>query len=180
MPQKLFDDKIAEPKFWQDVLNKICHQTKADHSEGKDYHRPTNKLLSGADIASIVKETKFEAYQQLTSIEKKSENCEAQPKDCVYEEKTFKAVVEKVIINSKPYGETNLKDLAKSFHLLYQNQFTPASKNPILDFNKYDDDKFEYSHEERGEQEKYDKTLYDTIVGAINHYLPKIYGEARQ
>ena len=47
-------------------------------------------------------------------------------------------------------------------------------------FNKYDDDKFEYSHEERGEQEKYDKTLYDTIVGAINHYLPKIYGEARQ
>lgn len=180
MSQKLFDDMIAEPKFWLDVLNETCNQTKAVQGEEKEYHRPTNKLLSGADIAAIVKEAKFEAYQQLTSSEKESMNGGAQPRDCVYEEMSFKAVVEKVIIDSNPYGETNLKDLAKSFHVLYQNQFTPASKNPILNFNKYDDDKLEYSHEERDDQEEYDKTLYDTIVGAINHYLPKIYGEARQ
>lgn len=180
MPQKLFEDKIAEPKFWWDVLNKTCYQTKDADNKDKDYHRPTNKLLSGADIASIVKEAKFEAYQQLTSIEKKSESCEAQPMDCVYEEESFKAVVEKVIINSKPYGETNLKDLAKSFHLLYQNQFTPASKNPFLDFSKYNDDKLNYAEQKCDALEKYDKTLYDSIVGAINYYLPKIYGEARQ
>lgn len=180
MPQKLFDDKIAEPKFWQDVLNNTCYQTKADNSEDNDYHRPTNKLLSGADIASIVKEAKFEAYQHLKSSEKESGNGGVQPKDCVYEEMSFKAVVEKVIIDCKPYGETNLKDLAKSFHVLYQNQFTPASKKPILDFNKYNDDKLDYPREKRDDQEKYDKTLYDTIVEAINHYLPKIYGEARQ
>lgn len=180
MSQKLFDDMIAEPKFWLDVLNETCNQTKPVQGEEKEYHRPTNKLLSGADIASIVKEAKFEAYQQLTSSEKESMNGGAQPKDCVYEETSFKTAVKKVIIDSKPYGETNLKDLAKSFHVLYQNQFTPASKNPILDFSKYDDDKLEYFHEERDGQEKYDKTLYDTIVGAINHYLPKIYGEARQ
>ena len=180
MPQKLFDDAIAEPEFWLNVLNMTCNQTKPVHDEDNNYHRPTNKLLSGADIASIVKEAKFEAYQQLTSSEKESMNGGAQPKDCVYEETSFKTAVKKVIIDSKPYGETNLKDLAKSFHVLYQNQFTPASKNPILDFSKYDDDKLEYFHEERDGQEKYDKTLYDTIVGAINHYLPKIYGEARQ
>ena len=56
----------------------------------------------------------------------------------------------------------------------------PDYMNMLVDFNKYNDDKLDYPREKRDDQEKYDKTLYDTIVEAINHYLPKIYGEARQ
>ena len=79
--------------------------------------------------------------------------------------------------NYKPYGETNLKDIVKCFLKLHENEFVPAGGNCILDFDCYDTDKRLYIHDpnpaKRWENE-YDKVLYYTIVGAINHYSKEL------
>jgi hypothetical protein len=79
----------------------------------------------------------------------------------------------------KPYGETNLPSLAKSFLDLFQNQFEPASESFILNFSDFDEIELLYTPtnmDENGNVEgvdaKYDKILFHTLVGAINHYLP--------
>ena len=78
----------------------------------------------------------------------------------------------------KPYGETNLKDIVKCFLKLHENEFVAASGDCILDFDCYDDDKKLYRHSVdciNSRTNNYDKVLYYTIVGAINHYSKELH-----
>ena len=75
--------------------------------------------------------------------------------------------------NFKPYGETNLKDIARCFVKLYENQFVPASGRCILDFDMFDGERCVYMHSPDTDSKwanAYDRVLYYTVVGAINHY----------
>lgn len=187
MPQLLFDTELASPEVWLEVLNACCCTNPDDcvvvtENEGDRYlwrgkKKPNNKLLSGADISSIIKEAKFEANQeQQGSVE-----------NCFYEKKRFVEIVKDVIRNSKPYGETDLINLVKSFYSLNKNQLESASGACILDFSHFDEDELKYVPLlEEGSADKeymttgisakdenrYNKVLFHTLVGAINHYLP--------
>lgn len=187
MPQRLFDAELMDTDVWLDVLNGCCTSTPDEcivvvEKEGDRYmwkgkKKPSNKLLSGADISSIIKEAKFKANQE------KQDSVET----CFYEKNRFLGIVKEVIKNFKPYGETNLINLAKSFYILNKNQVESASGSCILDFNHFDEDELQYVPSlEEGSKDKefvvteirdndnnrYNKVLFNTLVGAINHYLP--------
>ena len=128
--------------------------------------RPKNKLLTGADISALIKEAKLFIHpapirQQMPAT--------------IYDEPQMISAVRHLMKgqNFKPYGETNLKDIVKCFLKLHENQFVPASGHCILDFGCYDDDRHIYLHrpgQEQAWENTYDRVLYYTIVGAINHY----------
>lgn len=192
MPKTLFDEQLTMPETWLTVMNKYCitdpdgcklTQEKDENGEPTDRYiwenrrKPTNKLLSGADISAIIKEAKFKANRNLT-LAKGNEAC-------IYNATQFLELTKDAIVKFKPYGETNISDLAKSFLTLYQNQFEPAAGACILNFEHFDDDKLCYkiSADEQiaygvGVTNKgtatgqYDSILFQTLVGAINHYLP--------
>lgn len=182
----LFDPQLENPNFWLQIINECCVPDNAsctlvDSNEGrtdKDGNpleplyvwsstaRPRNKLLTGADISALIKETKF--WIQPKPIVKNIPLI-------VYTKDNVADAVRHILKKGqfKPYGETNLKDIAKCFVKLYENQFVPASGQCILDFDMFDGEKCIYRHKLENEKKwenAYDKALYCTIVGAINHY----------
>lgn len=181
MPQQLFDSGLIDIKEWLAVLNKCCTNNAdaciVDLEGGyiwKEKKKPSNKLLSGADISAIIKEAKFKANQGQQGDEEGN---------CIYEKEKFLKIVTNVIQDFKTYGETNLINLAKSFYTLNKNQVESASGSCILDFSNFDEEELKYvpSDKEKDyvdvkisdkDDNRYDKVLYNTLVGAINHYLP--------
>ena len=181
MPQQLFDSGLIDIKEWLAVLNKCCTNNAdaciVDLEGGyiwKEKKKPSNKLLSGADISAIIKEAKFKANQGQQGDEEGN---------CIYEKEKFLKIVTNVIQDFKTYGETNLINLAKSFYTLNKNQVESASGSCILDFSNFDEEDLKYvpSDKEKDyvdvkisdkDDNRYDKVLYNTLVGAINHYLP--------
>lgn len=188
MPINLFDTKLEECSVWIDILNKACTDRPEDcylkEQNGRylwnNGKKPGNKLLSGADISSIIKEAKFRAMRKIEAKNKSSaDDLSDVLEQSVYGKELFISTVIEVIRGFKPYGETNLSNLAKSFRSLFQNQFEPASGNFILDFNDFDETEVCYTPHEPVDEghcpnssERYDRVLYHTLVGAINHYLP--------
>lgn len=178
MPQQLFDSGLIDIKEWLAILNKCCTNYAdaciVDLEGGyiwKEKKKPSNKLLSGADISAIIKEAKFKANQG------------QQEENCIYEKEKFLKIVTDVIQDFKTYGETNLINLAKSFYTLNKNQVESASGSCVLDFSNFDEEELKYvpSDKEKDyvdekisdkDDNRYDKVLYNTLVGAINHYLP--------
>ncbi len=193
MPGELFATSLLDEFVWMNILNECCSKNPEECSlvkqkiENKEYstyrwkekRRPTNKLLTGADISSIIKEVKF----------KVNPNLQPANGSVVYEHTSIVNAVKEIIQEFRPYGETNLVDIAKCFLLLFKNQFESASGNCILDFKQFDEDELIYTpckyigNQEEDDKSKYinknimcryDSVLYDTIVGAINYYLPKM------
>lgn len=178
MPQRLFDERLECSDTWVEILNAKCSKHPQDCilNEGKDgkmlwcnRKKPSNKLLTGADISSIIKEAKFRCKQDANK----------KGVDNVYDFELFKNKIQGILSEFKPYGETNLPSLAKSFLDLYQNQFEPASESFILNFSDFDEIDLLYTPTNidkngniKGVDAKYDKILFHTLVGAINHYLP--------
>lgn len=182
MPQQLFDPELANSATWVNLLNKCCTSNPENcilyEKEGRWVwgKRPNNKLLSGADISSIIKEAKFKANYELRGEEEKK---------CIYEKNRFLEIVYDIIKHFKTYGETNLINLAKSFYTLNKNQVEAASGSCVLDFDNFDEDELKYvpslSDKDKkfwvdkigdGDNNRYNQVLYNTLVGAINHYLP--------
>lgn len=184
MPKRLFDANLSDINVWIDVLNKCCTATPNDSIVNDDKEngrymwpgnkKPYNKLLSGADISYIIKEAKFNANPKNQDINNRS---------CIYEKDLFLEIVKDIIKDFKPYGETNLINLAKSFYTLNKNQVESASESCILDFSHFNEDELRYEpsgiieckYIENGNDKGtnlYDKILFNTLVGAINHYLP--------
>ena len=187
--KQLFATTLEEESFWLKIINECCTSDIAacvlkNINEGiKDENgnekspmymwssssKPKHKLMTGADISALIKEAKFRIYPE--------------PKDSnsaiIYNETNMGNAVRNILKegNYKPYGETNLKDIVKCFLKLHENEFVPAGGNCILDFDCYDTDKRLYIHDpnsaKRWENE-YDKVLYYTIVGAINHYSKEL------
>lgn len=194
MAEGLFDKQLLDKNIWLEVLDECCSddsdgcilipEEKANREEAdreaskvkrflwKNGRKPSNKLLTGADISSILKEAKFKLNSQL----------QASDKQFIYRRKEFVDAVRDILENFRPYGETNLNDIVKCFYSLYKNQFEPASSDFIFDFKKFDEDNAQYDVEanydlafKKGiKGNVYNKVLFETIVGGINYYLPKM------
>ena len=187
--QNLFDLELENEAFWLNIINECCtndiascnlkniNEGKIDNNE-KDLppvyswstiSKPKNKLMTGADISALIKEAKFRV-------------CPAPTKNnstVIYNAENMGNAVQNILRGSdyKPYGETNLKDIVKCFLKLHENEFVPAAGNCILDFNCYDTDKHIYIHDPASASKwkhNYDKVLYYTVVGAINHYSKEL------
>lgn len=187
--KQLFASRLEEESFWLKIINECCTSdinacvlkniNKGEIDEnGKEKSplyawssssKPKHKLMTGADISALIKEAKFRIYPE--------------PKDnnsaIIYNENNMETAVRNILKegNYKPYGETNLKDIVKCFLKLHENEFVPAGGNCIVDFNCYDTDKCLYIHDPESAKEwenVYDKVLYYTIVGAINHYSKEL------
>ena len=185
-PKMLFDKQLETPGFWLDIINECCTDNidecrLVDANEGKTdaggnpveplyvwstAARPCNKLMTGADISALIKEAKF--WIQPKPIVKNIPLV-------VYSKENMAEAVRHVLRRGgfKPYGETNLRDIVRCFARLYENQFLPASGRCILDFDRFDAEKGTYRHEPGADTRlanAYDRVLYYTVVGAINHY----------
>jgi hypothetical protein len=128
--------------------------------------RPKNKLMTGADISSLLREAKFRICPAPITTTMPA---------VIYSEVQMRNSVRAIMRSPhfKPYGETNLKDIVKCFRKLHENEFIPASGQCILNFDCYDDDARIYRHDPAKPSawtNRYDQVLYYTLVGAINHY----------
>jgi hypothetical protein len=184
--KNLFEPTLENPDVWLDVLNNYCTSdiklcNLKDKNEGKrnksgdpiepvyvwsTTSRPKNKLMTGADISALIREAKFMIHPDPFAANMQS---------TIYGEVQLKNAVKTIMKEKsfKPYGETNLKDIVLCFEKLYENEFTPASDQFILDFDEYDAENRIYKHNPNSDKNwknPYDKVLYYTIVGAINYY----------
>ena len=174
---RLFAQSLESPEVWLRVLNDCCAEHPAECrlvniSDGPTPRwgwngpaRPRHKLLTGADISALIREAKF-AVHSVPSLGTES---------TVYAEGPMLNAVRAIMRSRgfKPYGETNLADIVACFLKLQENEFVAASSDCIIDFDRYDADNALYCHTEGDEDkliEPYDRVLYYTIVGAINHY----------
>lgn len=177
-PKRLFHEELLKPATWLKVLNNdregelrmSCLSQEITHEDGVISHqwesRPSNKLFTGADIATIIKDAKFKASQKRGDLSEQSEE--------VYPLNDFLDAIIMAIKDIRPYGQTNLRDIAKCFYLLYINQFKSASDNNIVDFQDFNEDALVYAKYKANLRFTYDKVLFNTIIGAINKYLPQI------
>jgi uncharacterized AAA domain-containing protein ycf46 len=191
-PPLLFSIDVEDPKFWINILNDYCapsdscitlqresancSEVSKDNREiyiWKDRIKPNFKLLTGADISSLIKQMKFRLYKGT-----ESSHFDLDPESAhVYSSMVIYNTVSDILRSPdyKPYGETNVLDIVKCFYRLYINQFVPASGKCILDFSRYSDDEDCYYHIAGDEfPQRYDKALYYLLAGAINKYGPKI------
>lgn len=183
IPKQLFDEDLLKLETWlnllnsdrrQEIINSNLIEKKNKRPNGENTismqweQRPSNKLFTGADITAIIKEAKFYAS-------KIANDNPVQNNESVYSRDVFLEQAKRAISEIKPYGQTNLRDIAKCYYLLYINQFESASKNNILRFESFNEDDLIYTpNENENLIHEYDKSLYNTIVGAINKYLPQI------
>lgn len=179
-PEYLFSPELENYRFWLQFVNDSCSSMMSSSSleerQGKDGmswygwkdgKRPKLKLMTGADISALVKLAKFECYLHM-----KDQKTEAM--SSVYDTTSLMQAFRRLIQSDefKPYGETNLKDISRCFLKLYENQFSSASGNCIVDFEAYDPEKGVYGHSAgRTLEHAYDRALYYAVVGAINHYI---------
>ena len=187
--KELFAPALENEAFWLDLINDCCtsdmdgcvlrniHEGEKDDNGNEKppvfswstKSRPKNKLMTGADISALIKEAKFTIHPNPSQIVSAT----------VYSEQAMANVCRRILRGNgfKPYGETNLKDIVKCFLKLYENEFVPAGGQCILDFDCYDADKRLYMHDPDSAKQwenRYDKVLYYTIVGAINHYSKEL------
>lgn len=181
--QQLFSPALENPSFWLDVINECCTSDisacelkKVDTEDNTTLYtwsspsRPKNKLMTGADISSLLREAKFIIHPKpiMSNIP-----------SVIYDEPQMRNAVRTIMKSNdfKPYGETNLKDIVKCFIKLHENEFIPAGGKCILDFDCFDKDRKIYIHEPRTAEvwtNTYDKVLYNTLVGAINYYSKEL------
>lgn len=183
-PRRLFDPALEEPSFWLEILDScvapdpeacVLHdldagKTDADGQPAEPRYgwatpaRPRHKLLTGADISALVKEAKFRICPEPKLT----------PVDAVYTAREMDAAVRAILRGGefKPYGETNLRDIVRCFLRLHENEFVPAAGSCPLDFDLYDADERLYRHDPARSLSAriYDRVLYYTLVGAVNHY----------
>lgn len=178
-PEYLFSPELENYRFWLQFINdsssSMLSSLSLEERQGKDLSwygwkdgkRPKLKLMTGADVSALVKLAKFECY-----IHMKEQKTEAM--SSVYDTGSLMQAFRRLIQSDefKPYGETNLKDVSRCFLKLYENQFSSASGNCIVDFDAYDPEKGVYVHSaSRTFEHAYDRALYYAVVGAINHYV---------
>lgn len=204
----LTSEDFEDVSFWVKFLNENCssapydvcliaiddkgavtgNESAATYQWHNSSKTPGNKLLSGADIAAILKEAKFQTNKNKLGDPGGMQSASANEGYTVYEETRFKHALIKVIQKFRPYGQTNLRDIALCFHSLFKNKFEPASQSAIFEFDRFDEDKLVYTpavyftKDNSDKIEKmnrdnrkrtYDEVLVDTITGAINRYLPE-------
>lgn len=207
-PELLFDPELLDESFWTKFFNRVCatddeyrrislSSTKKSDNEQRtvwnwgETTKPKVKLFSGADLSAIIKEAKFLIRLQHGEVGNYDlSKC----KDYRFSKSDFLQAVETVILGGKistasgeeldiiefkPYGETNQRDIAKCFIRLSENQFLPASKHEIVRLSDYNREECTYELSENWSiesttQERYDQVLFFLVVGAVNLYAKDI------
>lgn len=169
----LFDGKLEKEEFWINFLNRLCFEDVRlnEHGVWENGCTPQKKLFTGADIAAFVKLLKFKILRGRISISSPIYN-----RTGAISLDEVNKIIPLIISDFMPYGQTNLYDIAKCFFSLHKNQFCSASDSTecIIDFSKFDEygnsGQFLRYDPERfnDEGQAYNRTLYRTIVGAIN------------
>lgn len=181
---KIFDSSVFEDEaYWLDFLNRICtcnvnsdgvavEESVQLNNSGKwlSGYLPQKKLFTGADIATFVNNLKFKI---LTQREKQgSPNFKYSGP---IKKTEVDAFITPVLGGFIPYGQSNLKDIAKCFRTLSHNRFksasVPSDDKAIVRFSDYDEVKQRMKYVPTrfaGPDSKYNRTLYMCVVGTIN------------
>lgn len=149
-------------EYWLGKLNELCCEEVKLDSDGKWENgvMPQQKLFTGADIASLVNLLKFEILSH------RSADCNSP-----ISKREVNEWFDTVVSDFMPYGETNLKNIAKCFRAISHNRFKAASGStvPIIDFADFREEKYTYHPGYfQGDSNRYNRTLYRCVVGAIN------------
>ncbi len=143
---------------------------------------PECKLFTGADISAFVKLLKF---RLLRDFRQDSDGSDDPPFgiNVIGEIRggnwrtpggsaKGETVIEKVLRDFMPYGQTNLRDIASSFLTLSKTRFKPSVRPKegselILSFGELHDGTVDY-REDKFRNSRYNRTLYRCVTGAIN------------
>lgn len=168
----LFDGMFEKESYWRDWLNSLMlGQLRMESKNGfafwADSQAPELKFFTGADISAFVKRLKFEILSKRPNGQ-----------TGVITNKELLASIPLVIKDFMPYGQTNVKDIAKCFLSLSQNRFKPASsedsEHQIILFSDFDESRgmIRYT-ENKFSNDPYNQALYRCIVGAVNQRSKK-------
>lgn len=171
--KELFDVQAINAAFMQRLLDAECIST-----ELQAYDRQvvrSNKFFVGADITQLISKAKT------IYLNKKYPTNQT----VVFETAKFTECIKGAIHEMRTYGETNLKDVARCYAGLVNNNFVSASANILLPFEGYDElryatregnskDCFLYQLPDENRHlatkcnSKYDKQLYLVVRNTIN------------
>lgn len=126
--KRLFDEQVVNADLMKHLLNSDeCIVTDLQ-PEDLQVDR-SNKFLTGADIALLIEKAKtlylFQEYPSSKSVE--------------FESKCFTDCLKNALQEMRTYGETNLKDIARCYATLVNNNFVSASENVLMPFDGYDE-----------------------------------------
>lgn len=164
----LFSIELTHPDTWKYFLNNYTRTKGLVSMDGNIWQEgkiPQCKLFTGADISMIVKLTKFKLLKQFSGSASN------------FKKELVLNTVKYVLEDFMPYGQTNLKDIARCFVLLSQNRFKSASSSTIINFDDYNVETAEMHYEANRYTDDYNKALYAAIVGAINFYAKQLNNE---
>jgi len=180
----IFDGGVFEKEeFWLNILNNVCTSNINSRGIITDEpvqldkngswlagYLPQKKLFTGADIASFISVLKFRVLTERNRLESANYGFTGPIKKVEVD-----SYIISVLADFTPYGQSNLKDIAKCFRSLAKNRFRSASatneEDTIVRFSDYDElnEKINYDSKRfLDSNSRYDRTLYMCIVGAIN------------
>ena len=169
----LFDENEINAAFMQHLLENECIVTEL-HIGDRQVVR-SNKFFTGSDIEQVITKAKtIYLNRKLPSA-----------KTVVFDTANFTDCMKSAIREMRTYGETNLKDIARCYAGLVNNNFVSASANILLPFEGYDElryatregnpkDCFLYQLPDENRHlatkctSKYDKQLYLVVKNTIN------------
>ena len=126
-----------------------------DGDEWKNGEIPQCKLFTGADIASLIKKVKFSLLQSMG-------------KNVIYRRQNVFEQTMRMLEEFMPYGQTNVRDVARCFLTIAENRFSSASNQTIVRFEDYNTIKRRMKYEANRYSGAYDRALYAMVVGAVN------------
>lgn len=144
--RRIYDEEILSEEFLGRVLS---------------YCGGQGKFLTGADIDGLVNDAKAEIFRK--------DFGSSHPDAVKYRADDFFRALRQAVDDTCTYGETNLGDIARSFILLRENRFLPASTAQIISFDEYDADAdVPVQGGFRGPENGYDELLFEALKGRIN------------
>lgn len=194
-PEALYEEGLLKPELWIDTLDDFARSVYLNSVSDSDRTKhgkmtwlwdgekcPKTKMFTGADLTSLIKETKFLvrcANDELGDYKLS----DSSRKKCRFEKKQFLESFKKLLKYDKSsnvqeflsYGETNLWNIVDCFITLSENQFSPASNMELLNFKDFDLQEYVYDPSSGcPSSHAYDRAMFNTIVGAINMYTKDI------
>ena len=154
----LFEKELENWQVWQQFLDAMSEKMSCVEMEGDEWKNgeiPQCKLFTGADISSLIKRVKFSLIRKFD----KSVNYRRQI--------VFEQTLEE-LERFMPYGQTNVRDVARCFLNIAANRFCSASESTIVRFEDYNAIKRRMKYEPNRYTGAYNRALYAMVVGAVN------------
>ena len=154
----MFEKELEDWRVWRaflDTMSEKMSRVEMDGDEWKNGEIPQCKLFTGADIASLIKKVKFSLLQSMG-------------KNVIYRRQNVFEQTMRMLEEFMPYGQTNVRDVARCFLTIAENRFSSASNQTIVRFEDYNTIKRRMKYEANRYSGAYDRALYAMVVGAVN------------